>query len=199
MRPVGVLVSVLFVAGSLHKLHARPVCIQFVRYDARQRRPASTSHLRAVRNDVRGSIRINGEINVWLKRRFGERIRGSSVRSRGKQLLWHQANAQNKRSRAEHAFEESAPAARQLAILMRNIVDANHAPSLWPWKKIGAKPRMVMLHPTANSFSCKCRDPRRRGCGVMRFRAFEKCYIAISARTVQSEILRNNDSCPQTS
>src|SRR6266581_1912884 len=56
MRAVGILIAVLFIAGGLHEFHPRPVRIELIRHDARQRRPAPASHFRAMRDDVRSSV-----------------------------------------------------------------------------------------------------------------------------------------------
>ena len=152
MRSIGILIAVFFVTGCLHELHACPVRIQLVRHDARQRRPAPASHLRAVRDDVRGSIRIDRQVHVRPPGSLGHAIRicGSS-----QQLLRHEANAQYKCARSEHAFEESAPVTACFTIAARNIVDMNHAPSLRHRTKMAAKSGNTRLHPTANPFSCK--------------------------------------------
>src|SRR5260370_16314203 len=202
MRSVGLLVAVFFITRGLHHLHPRPVRIQFIRHDSRQRRPAPASHLRAVCDDVRGSIGVDCQVYVWLQRPLSHRIRHKSVRDRAKHPFRHQADTQHKSSSSEHALEESPPAAQQVTIAVGNVDNVNHALSPRWWTNIAERPLSATLHPTAKSFSCKpgSRQECRADCpGVKRFHASQKCRVAIFGRTVQSKSRQSEKSCPQTS
>src|SRR6266481_9012521 len=201
MRTICILVAILFIARCLHQLNARPVRVQFIGHDARQRRAAAASHLRAVRDDVGCSIRVDRQVNVRLKWCFRRRVRGRSVCCRGEQLFRYQPDAEHERTGSEHALEESPPAVQQLTIAGGNMFDSNHAPSLRHWPKMDAKPCNVMLHPTANSFSCKPGGQfaeqlvRKLSDSTHR----KKWRVAISERAVQSEPRQNDNTCPQSS
>ena len=158
MRSVRILIAVLFIARRLHELHARPVGIQLICHDSRQRRAAPASHLRAVRDDVRGSIRADRQVHVGVQRRCGHCVGSASIRS-SEQALRHQAYAQHKRSGPQHALQESTPAGDSFTIIRGNIFDLHHAPPLCSSMRIDVKPLRVTLYPTAVPVSCKPARP----------------------------------------
>ena len=76
-RAVGILIAVLRVAVGLHHLHSRPVHVQLVGDDLRQRGADALPHLRAVRRNAHGAVRVQGEkqVRFQIARRHRLRLR----------------------------------------------------------------------------------------------------------------------------
>ena len=70
MRPVGVLVAVLWISGGLNQFYPLPIRVQLIRDDSRQRGSAAAAHLRPVRDDVGRSARVDRQINAGVQSRF---------------------------------------------------------------------------------------------------------------------------------
>src|SRR5258708_8079730 len=70
MRPVRILVAIFFIPSRLHHFHPRPIRIQLIRHNPRQRRPHAIPHLRPVRHNVSSPVRIDRHINARAKRRL---------------------------------------------------------------------------------------------------------------------------------
>jgi hypothetical protein len=62
-RSVSVLIAVSRVADALRDLDARPIGVELVGGDHRQRRADARAHFRAVRHDVHGAVGIDAEID----------------------------------------------------------------------------------------------------------------------------------------
>src|SRR3989442_5365471 len=121
---------------------------------SRQRRTAPASHLRAMRDDVRGSIRADRQVHVGVQRRCGHCVGSAGIRV-SEQALRHQAYAQHKRSSPQHALQEFTPAGDSFTIIRGNVFDLHHAPPLCSSMRIDVRPLRVTLYPTAVPVSCK--------------------------------------------
>ena len=122
MRPVCVLIAVLFVAGCLHELHALPIGVQFIRRDKWHGRATSAAHFAAVRDDVHRAVGVDRKPYIWRERAL-QCTGAHRFRRTGRACIhWHQTHAQHKRACSEQSFEESTTA---------HVFDANphHAPS----------------------------------------------------------------------
>ena len=69
LRSVGVLVAIPRVADALFDLDARPVGIELVGGDHRERGADAGPHLRAVRHDMHRAVGIDAEVDARMERR----------------------------------------------------------------------------------------------------------------------------------
>ena len=139
MRPICVLISIFFIAGGLYDFHSRPIGIQFLGHNSRQRRLAPASHFGAMRHDVRRSVRIDRQVNAGRKRSLEANVRDSrrcsSRSARSKCFARQIVRCQHERSSANHPAQKIAPAGSHIvfmqrvdcfAVTQRNIFDGDH-------------------------------------------------------------------------
>ena len=120
VRSIRILIPVFLVPNRLHHLHPRPIRIELVRDDPRQRRAHAIPHLRPVRDHVHSPVRIDRQINARLQHRLLHRVRGidrTHIRARRQQFFRHQTDANHKRTRASHPLQKSTTA---------KVFDRNH-------------------------------------------------------------------------
>jgi hypothetical protein len=134
---VGVLRAVLLVANGLDDLHARPVGVEFVGHDQRQRRPRARAHLRPVRDDLHEAVGQDGEIDARLPGPLRQRVLRED-RQRHEPRAEHERagrrGAAEKGSTREDAAHARLPAAcaSLIAARMRWYVPQRHRmPSMY--------------------------------------------------------------------
>ncbi len=107
-RSVGVLVAVLHVADGLLHLHARPIGVQLVGGNQRERGPDAGAHFGAMRDDEDGAVGLDAQVDAGVHRR-GFSARPETCRALREQLHRRDAGHQHKRSGGKHPAQKVTP------------------------------------------------------------------------------------------
>ena len=127
-RAVGVLIAVTRIANPLFDLDPRPVGVELVGGDHRQRRPDAGAHLGAVRHDVDGAVRIDAKVDTWMERR-GVGLRAERCHGLRVERPRHEARDDHQGAGREDAFQEVPAAEVRRRDRRRNCRGSHGRPS----------------------------------------------------------------------